>query len=37
VWDDIKNYQWNYWESLGAADIADGRTRHWVNVHPDRP
>jgi hypothetical protein len=31
------HYQWNYWEPLGAADIADGRTRHWVNVHPDRP
>jgi hypothetical protein len=32
-------YVWNYWEPAGAADIdfTAGRTRHWVNVHPDRP
>lgn len=32
-------YAWNYWEPFGAADIdlTAGKTRHWVNVHPDRP
>jgi hypothetical protein len=30
-------YTWNYWEPAGAADIDAGKTRHWVNVHPDRP
>jgi hypothetical protein len=32
-------YAWNYWEPAGAADIdlPAGKTRHWVNVHPDRP
>lgn len=29
-------YVWNYWEPMGPFDVADGKTRHWVGVHPYR-
>jgi hypothetical protein len=31
-------YVWNYWEPFGARDVdlAAGKTRHWVGVHPNR-
>jgi hypothetical protein len=33
------HYAWNYWEPYGAPDVdlAAGKTKHWVGVHPDRP
>lgn len=31
-------YLWNYWEPLapGDVDVAAGKTRHWIGVHPYR-
>lgn len=31
-------YLWNYWEPLAPADVdvAAGKTRHWIGVHPYR-
>jgi hypothetical protein len=32
------HYVWNYWEPFGPwdLDLAAGKTRHWVGVHPYR-
>lgn len=32
------HYLWNYWEPFGPWDVdfTEGRTRHWMNVHPYR-
>jgi hypothetical protein len=32
-------YVWNYWEPFGpeSVDLAKKDTRHWMNVHGDRP
>jgi hypothetical protein len=32
------HYVWNYWEPFGPCDLdlAAGKTRHWVGVHPYR-
>ena len=33
---DGKYYVWNYWDPAGPWDyLPDGKTRHWVGVHPN--